>query len=464
MKRDWLWRLLLVAPALAGCDAIESSAVDAEVMATKTEPAWGRIYLRNGLAPIQYFRDSFGGDMVPREVEFYFPQSEQSRLGCSLLSLDEQDAIKRSNGSTVIVVDRGECTFETKSRVAQSVGAAGLIVVSTNEEVSGPAAVFDNDADDEEDMQISIPSVMIRRSAGDMLRAAAAKQPVFGWLMPMVCNLHPYKCLPRSADEKTYISETTARGGRIHLASATDDDAPIAIGTFLASTYGSTLSTSKAFNLKVVADASQACADQDASLDQRDLEGKAAMIAVGTDHCSIFEQVSAAQRSGAEVAIVALPENATAMAHASVKDSWVAYNITIPSVSVSSATALSLQRLGHKSAIRFSLENQVADDWEQIRKLSLHTSWPVRKERREKLVRKLMADLSIFQGPDHTTAVEALKRQFLSIGGTAESWRRLRFSGDEEDGEGEAASDKSSAGPVRAKAAVDGEASPHEEL
>lgn len=458
MKREWVWRLLLVAPALLGCQATASTPVDVDATPKEKEPAWGRIYLRNGLAPIQYFRDTFGGAMVQREVEFYFPQREQIRLGCDLLPFDEQEAIRATNGSTVIVVDRGECTFDTKSRAAQSMGAGGLIVVSTSEEVRGPAAIIDDDEEDEDVAQITIPSVMIRRSAGEMLRAVAANQRVFGWLMPMVCKLHPYKCSPRSTDEKKYISEATARGGMINLESTGSQDAPIALGSFLMSTYGSTLSTSKAFELSVVADANQACADQDASLEQRSLEGKAALITVGKEHCSVFEQVSSAQRAGAAVAIVTLPQNETVMTHPSVKDSWIAYNITTPSVSVSSVTALNLQRFEQKSAIRFSLDNQVADDWEQIRKLSLHTTWPVCKERREKLARKLMAELSIFQAPDRATAVKALEHQFLGVGGSVESWRRL--SG----GEDKATEEETSAGLASAKANVDGKASNHEEL
>ncbi|KUF95474.1 hypothetical protein AM588_10009069 [Phytophthora nicotianae] len=102
------------------------------------ESPWGRIYLRNGLAPIQYFRDDFGGPMAPHEVSFYFPKLSENRFGCELLPEPELLEVEASNRSAVLVVDRGECTFERKALLADQMGAAALLVVSPTDDVSAP--------------------------------------------------------------------------------------------------------------------------------------------------------------------------------------------------------------------------------------------------------------------------------------------------------------------------------------
>lgn len=384
------------------------------------EPSWGRLYLRNGLAPIQYFRDSFGGEMVSREVEFVFPQREEDQLGCSTLSEPDQQAITEANGSVVLVVDRGECTFETKARVAQAAGASGLVVVSTSDDVHGPGAALESDAE-----PITIPSVMIRQSGGVVLRSAAQYEQLRGWLMPMVCQLHPYKCEPRSEDEKKFIATATGRSGRILTQGA---DGSFELGPFLSSAFGSVFPTSTALDLAVVSAPQQACSvpvERDTAL-----EGKAALITISTEHCSVFEQISMAQLAGARVAFVVKSENETLMTPPAVLEDWIAYNISIPSAIVSSNTATNLKRFAGGSAehrtIHFSIDNSVAREWEQLRKLGIRTAWPVRKERRDKLARKLVSELGVMTGSDRHIAIEALEHQFMTVAsGTPERWQAI---------------------------------------
>lgn len=410
MKSSWLWRIFLVAPLTLGAAlSAEETAVEPE-----DEPAWGRLYLRNGLAPIQYFRDSFGGPMVNREVDLYFPLREEDRLGCSALPQAEHEVVRASKGSTVLVLDRGECTFETKSRVAQAFGAAGLIVVSQTDDVRGPVAIVDDELG-----PIAIPSVMIRQSAGQMLRDVAKREQISGWLMPMVCELHPYRCSPRTDKEQAFIEKASALSGFISNEPKEADSStkPLELGPFLAATYGSILPTTRVLELAEVQDA---CAAIESAV-----EGKAVLMTAGSGRCSAFEQSSNAQLAGAAVAILVMAENETVMAHPVVKHSWTAYNISIPSVVVSASTATQLRHLAKDGAVRFAIDNQVAAEWEELRKLTLHTMWPVRKERRERLARRLLSDLSVFRRSDASTAVGALELLFRSIGGSDESWRRV---------------------------------------
>lgn len=168
----------------------------------------GRIYLRNGLTPIQYFRDAFGGPMARHEVSFYFPKRDEDRFGCEQLPEPEQLEVEAANRSAVLVVDRGECTFERKARLADQMGAAALLVVSPTDDVSAPVAALKD-----EDGEISIASAMIRRTAGDMLRIAAKQMPIHGRLISMTCERKPYTCKPRFEDEEDYIETSPAQVG-----------------------------------------------------------------------------------------------------------------------------------------------------------------------------------------------------------------------------------------------------------
>lgn len=65
----------------------------------------------------------------------------------------------------IVLVDRGTCTFVTKVRHAQAVGASAAIIIDNVEEYILPIMNTDGTGSD-----ISIPSVLIRKSAGAKIR------------------------------------------------------------------------------------------------------------------------------------------------------------------------------------------------------------------------------------------------------------------------------------------------------
>ncbi|GLE06740.1 hypothetical protein PINS_up016225 [Pythium insidiosum] len=236
---QWL-RVLVIAVAFApfafssenDTDNATNNTSEAEVAAPPPEPMWGRIYLRDGLAPIQYFRDRYGGPMVDHEVEFFVPHHPDQRWGCEPLPERDQAALRASNGTMVLVVDRGTCSFETKSRIAYAMGAAALVVVSSDESSIAPNAVLDADDD-----AIPIASVMIRKTGGDLLRHIASRQRVFGRLIPMVCERKPYVCRGRREVENDYMSTQLVRSGVLTAAPSNAEP----LGDFLAASYGGVL-------------------------------------------------------------------------------------------------------------------------------------------------------------------------------------------------------------------------------
>ncbi|KAI5065778.1 hypothetical protein GOP47_0018402 [Adiantum capillus-veneris] len=74
------------------------------------------------------------------------------------------------------LIQRGDCTFTRKARVAQAAGATAMIVVNTKEELY--KMVCDKD-DPETFLDINIPAVLLPKSAGEHLeQALKAKQQV----------------------------------------------------------------------------------------------------------------------------------------------------------------------------------------------------------------------------------------------------------------------------------------------
>ncbi|RLN56386.1 hypothetical protein BBJ28_00013188 [Nothophytophthora sp. Chile5] len=407
---------LLLLAVWTSSSAGTETALPASPAPEPKEPVWGRIYLRHGLAPIQYFRDNFGGPMVAREVALQFPKRESDRFGCELLPPDEQAALAAANRSAVLVVDRGECTFERKARLADQMGAAGLVVVSATDDVQGPAD------DDEGDVRIA--SVMIRRSAGEMLRLVAARTRVFGRLIPMTCEHAPYVCAPRLEAEKEYIDAFTARSGAIFSTQQQQSEG-VRAGSFLTATYGSVLSTATSFPLSTALDAAQACSEvsKEAS-DASPLSGKAVLLpGGGAGQCSELQKVSNAQRLGAQVVLLAQRDNATTRSHPSVEVMWHAYNITIPVLAVSSATGSTLNSLVDPS-LRFAVSNGIADAWELLAKYTQRSAWPQRQQRCSRTLAMLFSQLRALGGDDETEA--ALQTLFFKVvGGSSQQWEAV---------------------------------------
>ncbi|GMF57828.1 unnamed protein product [Phytophthora fragariaefolia] len=388
------------------------------------ESSWGRIYLRNGLAPIQYFRDAFGGPMVPREVSFFFPERVEDRFGCDLLPEAERLDIEAANRSAVLVVDRGECTFERKARLADQMGAAALVVVSPTDDVSAPVA--------DEGGDISIASVMIRRTAGDMLRVVARQMPIYGRLIPMTCERKPYTCKPRFEAEEDYMDSSPARGGSV-LSTGVEQEGDAdgtRLGGFLAASYGSVLPTRISFPVAAPLDGKHACTDATEDITTHSqFSGNAVLLPAGeAGQCSEFEKVSNVQRRGASVALLMQHENATMMTHPAVEVSWYAYNITIPVIVVSSNTGAKLASLkdtqGDAARLSFAVTNGVADVWDLIMQNSQRSAWPKRLKRCSKTLAKLLAQIRGLGGDEETEA--ALRNVFTSVvGGSLQEWEKI---------------------------------------
>ncbi|TMW67141.1 hypothetical protein Poli38472_012257 [Pythium oligandrum] len=377
--------------------ASSTEAVSSAVTTPPPESAWGRIYLQRGLAPIQYFRDRYGGPMLAHDVEFYFPRRSEDRSGCQPLPDDEQHVLQAANGTMVLVVDRGECTFEDKSRHAEAMGAGALVIVSEDESAKSPIAHVDPG-------EIQMPTVMIRKSAGDLLRSVTAREPkLTGRLVPIVCERKPYACIAQRPRDKEFIAVATGRSGVI--VSETDQST---IGQFLAATFGGVLPS---YPLHVTSLEGNGCA----ALEGAEVQGKAVVVSEGGE-CSALEKISNVQRAGADVALLSTTQGIT---HPVVAEAWLGYNITIVAASIDEDTTRRLREMTGKVSLR--TKNDIATAWEEIHRLSMKSAWPARRDRREKMLKRLLATLSL-----DSSQLSALKHQFLTVAeGSNAAWDQL---------------------------------------
>ncbi|KAF0745744.1 hypothetical protein Ae201684P_011193 [Aphanomyces euteiches] len=354
---------------------------------TDESPFWGRIYLRHGIAPIQYFRDSYGGNIPLEECEFVTPANN---FGCSKFSEDDLALV---TNSSLVVLDRGVCSFEEKSKNVQAAGAAGLIIVSDTEEVVRPVAHIDKG-------EIDIPTVMVRKSGGDQIRVAANREAVFGKLIPMICPKSI--CRPFVPRDSEYMS-SSVRGGFIY-----SPDTKTSEWEFLASTFGSPLLTQ---HLPVVqANPQHACSEL-----TNDVANHIVIIFGHNANCSFLTQISNAQVAGAASVLFVQGEN-EALIRPSVAEQWAAYNITIPSGMVSKKTAREILR--NDIHVVLQEDANVANAWEAIAQLSDVGSWPKRKNRRN----AFLVDLLKRHG--HTLARKlAIRSHFINVvGGSKVAW------------------------------------------
>lgn len=122
----------------------------------RSEANWGRLYLKNGVEPIQYFKANYGNPMPEMESKLYFPSQS---FGCEEYSAQDKENIK--SNSTIVIVDRGDCSYADKSMLAASAGAKALIVVTHGETTDPP---YSGEVD-----TLQLPTVAMRHSGGTCL-------------------------------------------------------------------------------------------------------------------------------------------------------------------------------------------------------------------------------------------------------------------------------------------------------
>lgn len=101
---------------------------------------------------------------------FIPPQGQE--LGCSPLTrisfTDDPDSIN----TPILLLDRGECPFVVKARMAQDIGASAVIIVNDRDEDVEKIVMVDNGSGG----NIFIPSYMINKKDGDIIKEFIKKE------------------------------------------------------------------------------------------------------------------------------------------------------------------------------------------------------------------------------------------------------------------------------------------------
>lgn len=115
----------------------------------------------------------YGRTMIGR---VYVPQTKQGKLACEPLhSLNFTSEGEESGASPIVIVDRGKCAFVQKVRHAQDIGAKAVLVVDniSGEDVERAILVDDGSGGD-----IAIPSFLLAKEEGDLIKKTANKEEV----------------------------------------------------------------------------------------------------------------------------------------------------------------------------------------------------------------------------------------------------------------------------------------------
>ena len=136
-------------------EALVGDSLDQKTREVRNNAFWGRLYLRNGIQPIQYFKDQFesNAEIPLEEVKVFLPEDKE---GCSAYTENEIQQIQKE--PTVVMVNRGTCMFQQKAINAQKAGALAAMLVGDSDDVIRPPGT--------KEFEGTINMVMIRKSAG----------------------------------------------------------------------------------------------------------------------------------------------------------------------------------------------------------------------------------------------------------------------------------------------------------
>lgn len=115
----------------------------------------------------------YGSKMIGK---VYLPENKKERSGCkSLHSLNFTGEWEEEAISPIVIVDRGSCSFAQKVRHAQDIGAKAVLVVDNIIEDNVENAIL---VDDGSGGDIAIPSFLLAKEEGDLIKKTARKEEV----------------------------------------------------------------------------------------------------------------------------------------------------------------------------------------------------------------------------------------------------------------------------------------------
>lgn len=321
---------------------------------------WGRLYLDGWPQSIQYFRAHFGLPPPRGRKRLIFAEP---RDACSDLTNTDQ-----ITSDTILLAQRGTCTFGSKAKIAQSSGASGVIIINNEpglDHLPGP---------DAHDIQFTVLS--IPQPEGLLLESYYSNKnnPVLeGLLVPINCDDVGSKCDAATVEERKYIKNIMV-GGLLNIYRTEKDGSLKKIGEdnneYLIGHFGVKLPMASNILDVIVATPAEACTPLENSV-----SGKVVLVRRGK--CSFVKKAEEVQAAGGAAMVVGSAGGL--LVRMGVEPRWKGLSTTIPVAMISKRVYSSLIAEVYSGGSKVSFTDSAAVNgtfWNTLEVMTNGENWP----------------------------------------------------------------------------------------
>lgn len=355
------------------------------------EAQWGHIQLQHDLSKgFEFFRAMFGGPF-PCEYKPLFVLPDDEYL-CE--EIPDENIIESITGRLVIV-NRGECSFNDKAIVAQKAGAAGIIVANS---APGLMRMPPGILKQRKNVKVSIPAVMISTASAKVLKAVLQREKnpnaritgqrrVKGKTVRIgTCDVAATQISADgtqiSSSAEDALEKRELEGGIIY---PRDNDKPTSSREFLTAMFGGPLP--REARRIVVANPGTSCADI-----SQDGRAENALVLTYRGECMFTTKALNAEAAGAiGLIVVNTVENEVSRMFGAEEE---AVRVTIPVVMISKDAGESIAKLiSSNPDAEFMMKHTAVSstEWSQVGKYSKFTEWPTDETKRKLVYEKLVS-------------------------------------------------------------------------
>lgn len=196
---------------------------------------YGRLYIPNAVQSFEYVTASMGGYPPMSAQEMVL--SEAPHYGCTV----PENNLDLTN--KIYVIQRGECTFLVKAKIANALNASILIIVNSEDQLESPSSGLGVDPAvklEHVEALERMAIISVANTTWAKLELAALTSPsAYAQVVPLKCAPGG-KCFPLMEEEKSLQSEVSSGTLRVRTSGGEGQSFD-----FLTSTFGSRLPLSE---------------------------------------------------------------------------------------------------------------------------------------------------------------------------------------------------------------------------
>jgi hypothetical protein len=347
-----------------------------EQLAIRDAHYWGRMYVEGWPAPIQYFRAHFGTPPPSGAFPLLFAHPPDL---CD--SEEDVNSMNVDNGTPIVVVQRGGCSFERKVTEARKrvPNLKAVLVVNDKDGLEHLASPQIHDIDlfvglisEDEGRQL--------RHFHDLFRPSPSLKAA---LVPILCAQHPEtkrsSCEPITEGDKQAMASLDVSGGYLDLEGGEN-----VTFEFLQAHFGVAVPTLSQPMQLATAFPLDAC--EPLQQDAASLLGRLVMARRGG--CPCVTKAQNVQAAGGLALIVGGHD--MTLRRPGVEPRWQGLEINIPVMITTKAFFDKVQRGGSDLAISVRRSSSISSkDWDEVSDLHEGQGWPRSESFRQKKVEEL---------------------------------------------------------------------------